>query len=260
MYSQFAQIYREMAKSRKHFVNQANILYKIISSFQTECAPMKVLDFACGTGDVAHLISKNKPIWNVYGSDASSEMLREAEKLGTTAVKFIKEVWNNASSFFDEYGKFDVRWIMGNSIAHWPLDKLESLFTVIANKGLHSGGIFICDMRKWQEKDGVITEPDRKCEWRQLGNYKGSYGNGVTLNDKVSYKDELQRVEYKLIFADKPEMIFDVSYNIFSSSQLEKTLKNTGLNVSEYTPSGNVLYPYRVFVAHGNLQINDNKS
>ncbi len=250
MYSQIAKFYRDMAGSRGHFENQVSVLNDIIYSvLDSKNTSLRMLDLACGTGDVPHIISKNNPNFKVYGCDSSPEMLKQADLLENSKVTFFQADWNNASSIFDKYGKFDVVWIMGNSIAHWPIEKLSSLFTIIAENGLCSEGAFICDMRSWQEENGVVVDHGRSGDWRELGQYRSSDGIEVLCKDKVSYANEQQKVKYKLTpIGDLEEIIFDLAYNIFSSSQLETALESVGFKVSEYTVPNEISYPYRIFV------------
>lgn len=249
MYSVIATFYQDMCIKREHFKKQADILNGLITSlFSYSSSPIRILDLACGTGDVAEDIAKNQH-YELYGCDISSEMLDEAKKPDKSKVTFFEADWSDASLTFNQHGKFHLIWIMGNSIAHWPIKKLSALFTTIANEGLYPGGIFVCDMRKWEEKNVKILDPSKAGEWKEIlgGPFVSKSGIKANVRQKESY---LQKVEYELTPSNGSPILTSLTYHIFTCDELKQALNKAGFrSVSKYSEAEADSYPYRVFYA-----------
>jgi len=252
MYSVIAPYYRNIAQKEYNlFEKEAAILNNLISSILSyNSPPLHVLDLACGIGDTATIIAEKNINLKVYGCDTSPEMLKEASNVEGSKVTFFKADWEDASTTFKEHNKFHLIWIMGNSIAHWPVTKLFTLFTTIANEGLYPGGIFVCDMRRWKDKNVNIIDPSKGGEWKDYPANPYVSSNGIKAN--VRRKDSyIQKVEYELTPLNGSPVTTSLTYHIFTCDELKQALYKAGFSsVIEYSEEAAKNYLFQVLVAH----------
>ena len=106
---------------REHFEAQV-LLLDFISNRKGISKNSRILDAACGTGDV--VLEHNKKGFNkVSALDGSEVML---EQFPAKSLPFSVECcnWKSLGKYFDRYGQFDFIYILGNSFPHLEIESI----------------------------------------------------------------------------------------------------------------------------------------
>lgn len=200
-----------MALMRDHFKTQANLLNGFIEKLPDNS---KIVDIACGSGlTFSELLKKHK--LKMYGLDGSPEMIELCvNNPGLSEILFKQLRWDSIELFFQEKGKFDLIYNLGNSISHIEsLNELEILFTKIFH-GLSKGGLFIFDIREWAYDTDTKSYYQNKRE--EIKYHPLSIAR---IQDKCKYKNGRQFITYTNMNEDSSDE-FIVSYLMFSIEEI----------------------------------------
>jgi len=146
IYNSFARVYSELmddslyARWAKYVENQ------------TSSDNKKLLDVACGTGDLTILLADK---FDVTGTDLSEEMLKIADEKAKKAQQTIPFVASNMMDLFD-FDKFDVITCFDDSICYLKdEDELAVTFNQ-AYEHLNDGGKYLFDAHSLYQMDEVF--------------------------------------------------------------------------------------------------------
>ena len=243
-YKLMAPYYRPLVKDRRHFQGQVSIVKELVKSINNHFP--KILDAACGTGDVLALLAPDYK--HIAGADGSPEMLSVAiSDPGLEGIPLSYCKWENLPSFFMRSGQFDLVFILGNSIAHTK-DRacFEDIVSAI-HDGLTVGGIMAFDIRDWRldKESGNYTESGRSTDHtRDLGPLDTARGK-VGITDSCSYSSGRQHITYEVRGGNYSET-FALSYLPVPCNDALDILTRTGFvdcRAKEY--SG---WPYVVLI------------
>ena len=241
LYSKWSKYYHEMAIKRNHFGNHRQLLLKLFELINVN-KKSRILDAACGTGDVGANLFKDG-YRNFHLNDISLEMTSHLDNCDIDGLKISNYSWEDLNLFFKRNEAFDLVYILGHSLPHAPFENMSQIFNNIFN-GLKSGSHFIFDMRTWvkDKNSNLIQENRLPNEYRSLGNY--SFNNEeLEIFDRVSYDGRSQIVEYKIIknTQDADYESFFVNYSIFTENEIIELLERVGFtlinNLSKNTNS-----------------------
>ncbi|GEM_PF-5041077 len=227
-YEKLSEVFRQIADARKHFEKELYVLLVLFEMFKIG-KDSKILDAACGTGDVARLVH-DRGYHKVFLSDGAKSMLSMVDKAEKWYEDIAEKRWEEIGDLFPRWGKFDFVYFLGNSVAHSPLSVLEEVFGSVY-EGLNGGGVLVFDVRRWKKSsDGGLVDGGREPGiWRLL--QKVYYDNEkYLLFDKVSYKGGEQRVEY-IFFPESSScnsFCETLSYHIFSWEDAVDVLEKVG--------------------------------
>ncbi len=154
-YEKFAPFYETVGLRRGHFASQIDFLTLYIMSSK------KVLDAACGTGNVIDFFQRKHPDKVFVGSDKSCNFTRIAKKKQNINPQNIHTVsWDKLNISFNSQ-EFDLIFILGNSITHVETEsELEIVFKNVYDI-LEKDGLFLFDFRDWTKniKEGSFNLP-----------------------------------------------------------------------------------------------------
>lgn len=251
-YKWMANFYREIVGQRGHFEAQFEVLESI---FQRNSISKndKILDAACGTGDVAKKLFYQE-YKNIHALDGSKEMLDQFDEYNKFPIPVEHYRWENLDTYFNLNGEFDVIYILGHSLPHASTKTLPDIISNIF-RGLRENGIFIFDMRNWQRDiNNRLIQPNREERvYRFLGEFCIK-SDCYWVEDKVSYINSLQIVNYRCrkinenCLGWESEITFDLKYSVFHHSEVLTWLSDAGfkdlnVEIQQYTN-----WPYLVFV------------
>ncbi len=187
-YENFVDYYEKLAKKRKHFENQANLLHNLFLSLNIKSSSY-ILDAACGTGAVGNMLFE-KGYQNISLTDGSFEMVNHAKNNVNSNVPVYQYRWQELDAFFSKEGSFDTIFIIGNSLAHAKNKSLSNIFTNIYT-GLNKDGYFIFDIREWS-----INENGETIQPKKPHNFFDSLGE-IFVNGSKLEVDNLIQYDYK---------------------------------------------------------------
>jgi SAM-dependent methyltransferase len=229
-YLKLAKYYRPLIEDRDHFKNCYETVVHLFNHYSIEKGA-KVLDAACGTGDIIEYLIKDG-YTNIVGSDGSASMISEIKDFVKNKIKIANVSWQDLNTFFRDNGLFNAVFIMGHSLPHADEEDYLRIFSNIYD-GLKEGGTFFFDMRYWIENENnQLVQPNRKENvFRDLGTITLN-NNEYSAFDKVTYNKSHQFVTYK--FKDLHEKSNDlvqeealtVQYSIVSfEATIDKVIK-----------------------------------
>ena len=218
--------YRALVNEREHFQDQTAIVKELIKCINKPHP--KILDAACGTGDVLALLASDYEY--ITGVDGSPDMLSIAiSDPRLEGIPFSCCRWENLQSFFKRQGQFDLVFFLGNSIAHIEDENhLKEVVTIVYN-GLNSGGILAFDIRDWaMDISGRLIEQGRPIDSpRILGTFKENEGKAFEITDQCSYSNGRQNIKYEVQGYDLSDT-FVLSYLPFSCDIALDVLTQSG--------------------------------
>lgn len=248
-YDTLAQFYRQLLESRGHFSKQFALINLI---FETEYLPAepRILDAACGTGDVATLLY-GSGFHKIEGIDGSQAMIDQRDG-DNVPMRHLS--WMDLRSYFSEHGKYDLIFLLGNSLAHASVNRIPSILASLYD-GLNAGGILLLDLRAWERNpEGLLMEPSRPPSiYRYLGRIE-ALGQDSWLYDRVEYDNLTQRVTYRLqpVELDKQGSGMTeahVTYYTFDHQLVTEMLLSVGFNRNCVETRSLPSWPYLVVVA-----------
>jgi SAM-dependent methyltransferase len=178
----------------------------------------RVLDLMCGYG--RHSIELARRGYKLTSIDIEPDYIKEireksdAEKLDIDAIS--ASVTNELPD-----KEFDAVICMGNSIAFFPANELENLFSALASKMKPEGKLIL---NSWMIAEIAIRHFKEK-EWHELKDFRYLISNKYFLDPA--------RIESTHIFSDiagKEEKINAVDY-IFTTGELQNVLKKAGFSL-----------------------------
>jgi SAM-dependent methyltransferase len=226
-YKLLAPIYRQIGEHRGYFIKEALLLEQI---FDLEGVPRgsKILDAACGTGDVICKLYYRG--FKVFASDGSYDMLAQWIK-DAPKIPHERCYWAELNNIFAKYRNFDVIFMLCNSIAHASPDTIRYKLFKYVYSGLKKNGIFLFDIRPW-ERDATdkIEETGRKSDIERVLQMVNLPDGRYWLKDKVSYTKNRQIVEYTLSKSSNPKAKHKakIGYYMFDWKEARKWLTDVG--------------------------------
>lgn len=166
-YSAFARYYDSLTRN-VDYAGRAEYLCRILERLHHR--PGLTLDLACGTGSLTLELARRG--FDVYGLDASPEMLSVAQRKATEAGRDILFICQTMQRM-DLYGTVDTAVCMLDSVNHiTSADDLQDAFQKIA-LFLNSGGYFVFDANTLYKHRNILADnvyvydmEDVYCVWR----------------------------------------------------------------------------------------------
>ena len=248
-YDSLARIYRELIRVTGRLqaeINLANRLFQRLGIDKNS----RILDFACGTGDVLAGLSELGYL-NLFGTDGSLGMLARANKLQN--IKYTHVVWNDFRSYFADHAPFDCAFALSISLPHVMETDLSRVLTFL-RLGLKEGGILIFDFRDWLfSHEGRLREADRPENVQRWLSEVMVDGSVYLVDDLCTYDETRQYVTYRISKQNKNGLGWDrqssstVSYALIEKTQFVKVVCEAGFGDVEINlPDG---WPYLVLTA-----------
>lgn len=252
-YSAFAPFYRQLAWNMNLFANEYALINGVLCGNE-HSKQYRILDAACGTGDVLHEMMNNG-YDAVLGSDVCSEMMSLAEP--KIASRLYQCSWEELGNLLLNQQLRDVVFILANSLAHMPPDRQSKLFASVY-EGLSPNGLFIFDIRDWarerlrMEASGGRWNPSGKCA---IGGHRY-----IVSERRVLTSDSIQEVTYKIehdggsCCGSAGSKCIPLRYHIFSEAEVLPKLEAVGFRTVEFMPArtiatGEHKWPYALVVA-----------
>ncbi|MDD5260304.1 MAG: class I SAM-dependent methyltransferase [Methylacidiphilales bacterium] len=241
-YAEIAVYYRKLAGGRDHFSKQFMLIKELLRRFNQTENP-KILDAACGTGDVLKMLLNEAKV-DATGVDGSHKMMEIALNDPNINKDNLHAPcqWQEFSSFGVK--KFDFVFILGHALPHLEPIDIPAVFTQIYNI-LTPNGVFCFDMRFWErDSQNRLYETGRPAEiWRWLGEFEQA-GERLALEDFCSYcyTKGKQHVNYRIKrMAPEPRAVISRStleYSLFDQHDVQTWLSSTkfGHNVELIYP------------------------
>lgn len=228
-YKLLAPIYRQIANHRRYFAKQVSLLENIFDllGIQSDC---KILDAACGTGDVAASLYRRG--YNIFASDGSEDMLAQW-KSDAPPIKRMNCDWAVIDVVFFDFGTFDLVFMLCNSIAHASLETVQNKLLKNVFTGLNEQGWFVFDVRAWQrDSAGKIYEAGRPIDVERMLQKVNLPDGQYWLIDKVKidYGHAYQSVEYVLSKCNEPQHKYpaEIRYSLFDWKDASEWLNDAG--------------------------------
>jgi len=245
-YTTISRVYRLMLNTKQFFAHEADIIQTIIRQ-EFSGRPLRILDAACGTGDVMSLLSADAPL-NIQGLDGSQSMLSIAlADPRLSGVSLSRCRWEQIGTYFKRYGRFDMIYLLGNSISH--IQNVQALQALVndCQAFLNPGGLLVFDIRNWSLEDGLLREKDRRPY-----SDDGEFSDGERtyhVSEKVGYDDETVRqvIEYEIVDGDKIHRPV-VSYLMMLPEDALQLLKDSGFEARIHSRPIKYYWSYTVLV------------
>ena len=229
-YALLAKFYRQLLKDRSFFEAQLNVIRTACRLFRIQ-KTARILDAACGTGDIACSLS-HMGFRRVHATDGSSAMLSQWPA-GEGRPQYEVLPWVKLHRFFEREGRFDLVYVLGNSIAHARPAQIHNMLKTINKQGLNRRGVLLFDIRPWcEDLRGQLTQPNRPKSRRcppVIFDHKT-----WSLSEHVDYdfKQRLQIVDYRLVNQRLPKetRTARVTYSLFDWRQAAEWLHAAGFN------------------------------
>ncbi len=241
-YSVFAEYYQTLINHRDHAGPIARLLKEMLLP-----SHRRLFDAACGQGNNSYF--DILPGMSFFASDGSEQMLerlKSDKSLFSKYERVAENRWEDLSSLFLKWGKFDSIFFLGNSISHVSkLDDIENIFYACI-EGLEDTGRIIIDMRKWHMDDiqGHLIETGRVKEKRRLLLQETLNGGQISIFDFCSYDSGRQIIDYFIEKDGEPMASISFSYLMILPSDVASMLRKAGYRVVyEGSPD---YYPYYV--------------
>lgn len=232
-YQTLAPFYKAFLSGRGHINKQKELLLNLLTSYKI-AKNARILDAACGTGDVIFELRKNGYV-NAYGVDASTPMLNQSldcKEVSDNCLQVCR--WQDLNRVFAEQGKYDFVFILGHALPHANRTDIPNILRHIFN-GLNAGGVFCFDLRPWgRGADGSLIQEGRTPgEWRPTASFEiGGYH--YEMHEICSYEAGRQNIRYRIqrLIEATEEAVQDtwleVSYELFDADEASLWLKEAG--------------------------------
>ncbi len=225
-YELLSQIYRQLLEPRGFFTNQYYVIMELFSIYGLG-KQTRILDAACGTGDIAVRLSKES--YSVIGVDGSPHQLSQWPEDGESVARICCR-WEAIREVFDSHESFNVVYILGHSLPHLHPNSLPFFFERV-HKGLAPNGLFVFDLRSWESNEnGSHYETGRESGVkRYLGNVHIG-NNQFRVFDTVKYVESAQLVTYSLHSTTKNQLKLEETllYHIYHWSDAVRYLEAAG--------------------------------
>lgn len=235
-YKEFAKYYQLLISGRDHAIKQANLLDWFIQNLS---AGSRILDAACGAGDVLEILATRYP-HRLAGADGSAAMLTYAlERPQLQGVPLSHSYFTALNRLGSHQDRFDLIYFLGNAIAHLTdkeeiIECLTQTWNILAPKGT-----VIFDFRDWTYSDELshLIEPGRPIEQEkqiQLGHDLKKDSAAIQMSELCFYADGRQFIEYRVrnkgesVIQDSEVITF--SYLPFTSSEALEMLIEAGFH------------------------------
>ncbi len=223
----------------------------------------RLLDIACGTGQLAIPLSKN--FKEVIGLDQEQEMLDEGKKEAKKfSIKNINWILNSAENISSELGHFSLVTI--GTAFHW-MERdvvLKKVYDLINDNGALLIVSNISDnpgSSGWTQEDDVWKGVRKKIVQKYLGEHRRA-GNSLYVPSNRNFKDLLTQSQ----FSNCEEQIFtwtktwnleEVINHLYSTSYASKALLGDKINDFEADLRAELLKcePTGIFVEHVKTQL-----
>ena len=215
IYSSFAQVYDEFINAP--YLEWVSYIEEIWKKSNTKVN--SVLDLACGTGSISHILS-NKG-YDTIGIDISEEMLALAQKKDNKTLYL-----NQDMREFELYGTVDSILCLCDSLNYIEDYKdIEKTFNLVHNY-LNPNGLFIFDLNTEHKYKNILAN----------NTFSRIYKDKAYIWEN-NYDEESKINEYYLVFFTKNQ---NNTYNRFeeihyqkahSIKTIEKALKTANLNL-----------------------------
>ena len=242
--------YRELIQSTGRLDDEIQLISNILKRAGIR-KNSRILDFACGTGDVLSGLEK-LGFRQLFGLDGSSNMLKRATELKSN-VNFSCCRWTQLGSYFNTTKPFDFVFALSVSLPHIDPSDVEKVLSNL-RRGMKPGGIICFDFRNWiRSRSGKIIEGDRpEGVFRWCGSFyiENDY---FWVDDLCYYDDSKQYVQYRIRKRKKDgygyndENFVTVSYNLLGIDDYSIAVQNSGFNEIEISKPTN--WPYLVLTA-----------
>lgn len=239
-YSKFAPYYREIGEKRGHFVAQTIFLKDILKYHSSESHT--ILDASCGTGNVLLNLSEIFPNYKFFGTDGCPEFVLQANRLvGNKPINIQCAEWLNLRSVF-EPNKFDLIYILGNSIGHaFSINEFSQILSIIKTL-LKEGGCFMFDLRTWSycDTDNSFNEPYIKENCIYLNNLK--------YTTKYYFKNQRHFLVHRIYNDDKLMNQIKLSFFAYTTQEIDDIIMSNGFNIVEksYKPQDYPFLSYQI--------------
>lgn len=164
-------------------------LIDLLDYFNRE--PEKVIDLACGTGNMTFRFAERQD-WDIYGVDISSEMLKIAQKKSGVKNSNVEFIQSDLRDFSPDL-KFDLAFSLFDSLNY--ILNYEDLKLIFKNtyNFLKDDGIFIFDMNTIKRLMGIepgtmlLKGDDYSCFWEDI----------------IDKENKIWKVKLKIYFGDE---------------------------------------------------------
>jgi SAM-dependent methyltransferase len=249
-YSLFSKFYRELANGVKLHELEVEVLKELFKRYGV--APSsRILDAACGTGDVA-LMLHDAGFTKMSASDGSAEMLDEVEGRQRDVMSVDLCEWTQLEDLFRKHGRFDVVYITGHALPHLPFGE----FPVVARQvyeGLNPGGLFLFDIRQWEpDHHGELREAGRLPNVDKMQGVVHVDGKEYWVENSPTYDRKVQTIMYRLTDVHNPRspaLSTQVSYSIYTHDEAADRLRDAGFPKSGIEVKRHGKWPYLLVVA-----------
>jgi SAM-dependent methyltransferase len=243
----FSKCYPDLVREREHFPRQIALLEQLFGRYGIS-KNSRILDAACGTGDVAMGLFDRGYV-GIAGLDGSKDMLDQLRERFGSKIRIDLWDWVEVQKYFDSTEHFDFVYILGNSISH--LDR--ALFPRVL-KSIHDGlkpsGKLVLDMRRWDRDSlGQLTQKGR--EPQQYHMHIDGVEHLVDERFSYDYVKSCQMVSYEFYkVGDKMSTSkTSLTYSLFDQTEICQWLKDAGFAESEVDPIQRSTWSYMVIVS-----------
>ncbi|MCK9628318.1 MAG: class I SAM-dependent methyltransferase [Bacteroidales bacterium] len=224
-YSKFAPYYKAIGEKRGHFDAQTMFLKNILKCHSSES--YTILDASCGTGNVLLNLSEIFPNYKLFGTDGCPEFVLQANRLvGSKSINIQCTEWLNLRNVF-EPNKFDLIYILGNSIGHASsINEFSQILSIIKTL-LKDGGSFIFDLRTWSDCDNnkSFNEPYIKENFIYLTNLK--------YTTEYYFKNRRHYLVHRIYNGDKLVTEIKLSFFAYSRQEIDDIIISNGFYILE---------------------------
>lgn len=249
-YPLFSKFYRELADGVKLHEQEVEVLKELFKRYGVTPSS-RILDAACGTGDVA-LKLYDAGFTKMSASDGSAEMLDKLEGRQRDVMSVDRCEWTRLEELFRNRGRFDVVYITGHALPHLPFAEVPAVLRQIY-AGLNPGGLFLFDIRQWElDHRGELREPGRLPNVDKMQGIVHVDGKEYWVENSPSYDKEIQTITYRLTDVHNPRspaLSTQVSYSIFGHEEVAGHLHEAGFPRSSIEVKRHPKWPYLLVVA-----------
>ncbi len=223
LYTEFAKYYDRLESQYRDYPRESEWLIALLKGHNCK----EVIDVSCGTG--SHLALLQKEDFNLYGIDASKQMIRLAKR----KMAFGKEVSMILADFLHvpfRQEEFDASLCMYWSLAGLNQNLVKSLFSEVGFI-LKPGGVFVFDTENSEGiKESLLNSPFIDAF------FDDPEENLAVIRANLSTKTERDLVDWRAYYLLEQSGVSELrtdrmNLRFYSKSQLELLLKETGFKI-----------------------------